>query len=85
MWTWSNFLHDQVPTSLAPLRINFDETAIRYFQDSRKGYLTLGAQQQRSSARSLTRQVCRSETRAMMSMATFICDDPAVQPLLPQV
>ena len=85
MWTWSNFLHDQVPTSLAPLRINFDETAIRYVQDSRRGYLTLGAQRQKRSAHSLTRQVCRSETRAMMSLGTFICDDPSVQPLLPQV
>lgn len=47
--------------------------------------MTVGAQRQRRSARSLTRQVCRSETRAMMSMATFICDDAAVQPLLPQV
>ena len=85
MWTWSNFLHAQVPDSLAPLRVNFDETAIRYFQDSRKGFLTVEAQREKRSARSLTQQVSRSDTRAMMSLATFICDDPEVQPLLPQV
>ena len=85
MWTWSNFLHDRVPSGLTPLRVNFDETGIRYFQDTRQGHLTEAAQRQRRTPRSLTRLVTKGETRAMMSLATFVCDDAAVQALLPQV
>ena len=40
VWTWSNFLHDRVPSGLTPLRVNFDETGIRYFEDTRQGHLT---------------------------------------------
>ena len=85
MWTCRTFLHDQMPQNLAPLRVNFDETAIGYFQDSRKSFLTLEAKRQKRSAPSLTEQVTRSDRRAMMSLATCVCYDPAVQTLLPQV
>ena len=85
MWTWSNFLHDQVRAGLRPLRVNFDETGIRYFQDTRQGHLTEAAVRQRRTPRSLMRLVTKGETRAMMSLATFVCDDAAVQAMLPQV
>ena len=85
VWTWSNFLHDQMPSGLTPLRVNFDETGIRYFQDTRQGHLTEGAERQRRTPRSLTRLATKGETRAMMSLATFVCDDAAVQAVLPQV
>ena len=28
VWTWTNFLHDQVPEGLTALRVNFDKTGI---------------------------------------------------------
>lgn len=85
VWTWSNFLHEQVPLGQTPLHVNFDETGIRYFQDSRQGHLTEAALRKRRTPRSLTKQVRKGDTRAMMSLATFVCDDEALQPILPQV
>ena len=85
MWTWSNFLHAHVAPGLRPLRINFDETAVRYFQEARQGHLTEKAKRLRGTPRSLTRPAPKGETRAMMSLAAFVCDDAEVQPLLPQV
>ena len=85
VWTWSNFLHDQVPEGLTALRVNFDETGIRYFQETRQGHLTEAAQRLRRTPRSLTRLVTKGECRSMMSLATFVCDDATVQAVLPQV
>lgn len=53
--------------------------------DSRRGHGSLEPQRQKRSARCLTEQVSRSDTGARMSVTTFIGDDPAVQPLQPQV
>ena len=85
VWTWSNFLHDQVPEGLTALRVHFDETGIRYFQETRQGHLTEAAQRLRRTPRSLTRLVTKGECRSMMSLATFVCDDATVQAVLPQV
>jgi len=74
-----------VPEGLTPLRVNFDETGIRYFQETRQGHLTEAAQRLRRTPRSLTRLVTKGECRSMMSLATFVCDDATVQALLPQV
>ena len=85
VWCWANFLHDSAPPDRRPLHINFDETGIRYFQDARDGLLTESAREARRAPRSLTQSVPRGDTRAMMSLAAFICDDPEVQDHLPQV
>ena len=85
VWTWCNFLHEQVGPGLTPLRVNFDETAIRHYQDRRRGCLTLSAVRERRTPRSLTRPATRATTRAMMSLCAFVCDDPVLQVRLPQV
>ncbi len=85
MWTWSNFLHERAPAGRRPVHVNMDETAIRFCQETRQGLLSARARQQRRSARSLWRQVPRGTTRAMMSLLAFVCDDEAIQALLPQV
>lgn len=85
VWTWCNFLHEQVPPGMTPLRINFDETAVRYQVESRSGCLTQSAQRERRTPRSLTRQATRATTRSMLSLCTFVCDDAEIQKRLPQV
>jgi hypothetical protein len=62
-----------------------DETAIRYFQDSRRGMLSSIARRLLQSRRSLTRPATRADTRSMLSLITFVCDDEAAQRALPQI
>lgn len=62
-----------------------DETSIRLYQDAGPGLMTAAARKLQRSPRSLTRQVPRGVTRAMLTLATFVTDDPLAQAQLPQV
>lgn len=85
MWAWSNFLHSQCPPGLRPLRLNLDETGVRLIQNDRAGYLTHAAVGILRSPRSLRKEASRAACRAMFTLVTVICDDAAIQRVLPQV
>jgi hypothetical protein len=78
-------LQDSAPPDRPRLLISFDEAGIGCFQDARDGLLTTPAREARQAPRSLTQPVPRDATRAMRSLAAFVCDDPEVQARLPQV
>lgn len=78
-------MHSQVAPPRRALRINMDETAVRYFQDARRGMLTAAGKRQLRTPRSLRRPATRGETRSMLSLMTFVCDDAEVQVALPQI
>ena len=59
--------------------MNLDETAICLFQGGGKGNLFL------SKTGNAHQHATRGGRRAYLSHVAFICDDPAIQPLLPQV
>ena len=67
------------------LRLNFDETCCRLFYEAAPG--VLGSEPIASSAQKgfITQQVTRKQTRGTMSFLALLCDDPSIQPLLPQI
>ena len=82
---WSNFLEDfQSSTGKPVLRVNLDETSIPLSPRPRKGYVIFGVRGRRwvpvqGSGPSL------SLRRYNVSLVAFLCDDPTIQLLLPQV
>ena len=78
-WQWSKYLQKMVPPEKQPLLINFDETAVCVFQGARPGNIMLA----KNFAR--IQHVPRGQQRSYLTHLAFITDDPAVQPLLPQI
>ena len=62
------------------LRINFDETSICLFQGGGRGNVFLA-----KDDRAACQRVARGVTRTRFTCVAFICDDPRVQTILPQV
>jgi len=85
MWTWSNFLHGTTAPGMCSVHINFDETSVCLFQGSKSGHMVRAALARRRSGDALTRDVKRGEARTNFTHVAFICDDPDIQVLLPQV
>ena len=76
-WQWANYLHAHVPSGKRALLVNFDETAVCAFQGDGKGNVFLG--------RGAIQRVSCGKRRTYLSYVAFICDDPLLQPCLPQV
>ena len=85
MWKWSNFLHANSPSGRKIVRVNLDETAIRLDQREKNGHLTYAARVAKRSARSLTSSATTTQTRGMITLVAFICDNDEIQQVLPQV
>ena len=66
------------------LRINMDETSVPFTFPAHKGNIIARL---RSSATStqLVQQITRKEIRTTFTLVAFICDDPALQPRMPQI
>ena len=79
-WQWSNYWHSQIPAGRRPLRLNLDETAICLFQGGGKGNVFVT-----KSAARVGQHATRGQRRTYLSHVAVICDEPAIQPLLPQV
>ena len=80
-WRWWNHLESQsAAAGKKVLRINVDETNIARAYDSKKG-LVLTTRHRRKPV--LLQQP--QQTRGSFSHVAFICDDPSVQPRLPQL
>ena len=77
VWQWSNYLCAQVPPGRRPLLVNFDETAVCLFQGDTKGNVFVGS--------SAAQRASRTQRRTYLTYVAFVCDDPLLQPLLPQV
>ena len=78
-WQWWNYLQSHVPPGKTPLRINFDETSICLFQGGGKGTVFMSRKQHRPK-----QKVPKERSRQYMTLVAFVCDQPMIQPLLPQ-
>ena len=85
VWNWSNFLHAHVPVGKVPLRVNMDETAVKFCPTMKEGCLTMVARLQKRLPKSLSMDVTRSQMRGSMTLICFVCDDETIQPCLPQI
>ena len=83
MWQWFRFLLSQVPKDKKVLLLNLDETSIRFWYEPRRGLRTR-ARHETPGLRS-ARQASRSAQRKALTHVAIICNDPSLQPLLPQV
>ena len=85
LWQWSNFLRAQLgPARAAPLHVNLDETHVRVRSAPLRGHGVDVKQRVRPLAPPV-QAATRAETRAGFTRVALICDDPALQPVLPQV
>lgn len=78
-WQWFNHLNSNVPAGKRVLRLNWDETAICLFPDSRGGNLFIAKEEQPAL------KVKHNAKRAYLTHVAVVCDDPVIQKLLPQV
>ena len=81
MWQWWNCLEEQVALPRKVLRVNVDETAVRFYMPQRKGL----APKRRRGGPSRAQDASRRQQRSCATHVAAICDDTAVQPSLPQV
>jgi hypothetical protein len=84
VWQWYNHLCAAVPVGRRVLNVNLDETSVAFFHGHQKGNVVFrkrpwGASEDR------TQGATRRELRGAMTHIGLICDDPSVQPRLPQV
>ena len=81
MWQWWNCLEEQVALPRKVLRVNVDETAVRFYMPQRRGLVA----KRRRGGPSLAQDASRRQQRSCVTHVAAICDDTAVQPSLPQV
>ena len=82
VWQWFHFLQSQVPPSDSVLRLNLDETSIKFWYEPRMGLRRPAGEVPRVG---FARQASRSQLRRASSHIAIICDDTGLQPHLPQV
>ena len=84
MWTWCNYLHSFVPAGKRVLRVNIDETSIKLDMDSKHGFISAAAKKQ-DKHHGLRNRVSKSRPRTAYSYVAVLCDDVALQKMMPQI
>ena len=82
VWQWFHFLQRQVPPCDSVLRLNLDETSVKFWYEPRMGLRRPAGEVPRVG---FARQASRSQLRRAFSHIAIICDDTGLQPHLPQV
>jgi hypothetical protein len=84
-WQWSQHLHRQARRlGKVPLLLNLDETSVPVVFTHGKGNIMV--HRGPAAWRTFPNQRCpRSTMRMFFTHVGIICNDPAIQPLLPQV
>ena len=78
-WQLYNYLLTSIPAGKRVLRINLDETSICLFQGRVKGNVFVSKREPR-----IAQDQSASQQRTYFSHVGLICDDPMIQPSLPQ-
>ena len=82
-WQWFNHLASKVPADRSLLRINIDETSVCLFQDTGKGTV-FNCKKRWAPDPEPTQPASRKRRRTCLTHVAIICDNPRLQPLLPQ-
>ena len=85
VWQWWNYCSSQVPVGKTSLTINLDETSICLYQGGGKGNIFVSKQKMAAGETEPIQRIARGKTRSCMTHVAFICDNPDVQRVLPQV
>ena len=79
-WQWWNFYNAQVAAGKQLLKINLDETSLRLFQGDGRGIIFAS-----KNCPAPVQSVTRAKRRSCLTHVAFICDEPSIQPVLPQI
>ena len=82
VWQWFHFLLDQVPPGRSVLRLNLDETSVRFWYEPRQGLRSNSGPTRKTGC---ARQASRGQLRRAFTHVAIICDDASLQPYMPQV
>ena len=82
VWQWFHFLQEQVPPGRPVLRLNLDETSVRFWYEPCKGLRRPGGQVPRAG---FARKASRAQLRKAFSHVAIMCNDTSLQPHLPRV
>lgn len=83
-WSWHRYLCTQCPAGKTVLNINCDESSIAYWYGSEKGNICVSKKQYAKEGEPVQKATL-AEMRLHLTYVCFICDDPTIQPLLPQI
>ena len=83
VWQWYNHVESRVADGKKLLRINLDETSVCLFQGDVKGTVFCG-RKRHLHGEGPTQRVSRTKRRTCLTHVGVICDDSALQPLMPQ-
>ena len=84
-WTWSNFLESRSLAGKRVVRVNMDETAVKFWQEGGAGYVQVPGGMNKAEFLETEAKVSLSKKRMVCSLLGFISDDEETQRLLPQV
>ena len=82
-WQWYNSLAGRVAGGRRILRLNLDETSVSLFQGTGRGAVMFDRKRHHPSDEPV-QTANRQKRRACMTHVAIICDDLALQPMLPQ-
>ena len=86
MWQWSNYLHSLAGAcGSGVLHVNLDETHIQVRPPALRGNACSVALRLHRRRKRPQRNASTAEQRLGFTLVALICDDPAVQPLVPQL
>ena len=86
MWQWSNYLHTLASAGgSGVLHVNLDETHIVVRPPPLRGNAVSVTLRRHSRRKPPLRNATTAEQRLGFTLVALICDDPHVQPLLPQL
>jgi hypothetical protein len=88
VWQWVEHLRATCPSWKRLVLLNMDETGIPMFMGDQQGNVPARSKATASfqpRGREPTQHVTRQQLRGQLTHAALICDDAALQPLLPQV
>ena len=83
MWRWYRALVKVLPPGKQILHVNMDETSVPAFHGQEVGNIT--EWKKRGRAAEPVTFADRKKRRSAYTHCAFICDDPQIQPLLPQL
>ena len=85
VWRWSNLLHRHVPAGKVPLHCNLDETSIKLFSETARGFVSAAARKKKYKGPGVHREIEKGHTRGAYSHVALVCDNLVIQKDLPQI
>ena len=77
VWQWFHFLQERAPPGRPVLRLNLDETSVRFWYEPRRGLRRPRKEVPRAG---FARKASRAQLRKAFTHIAIICDDSSLQP-----